>query len=161
MHFSFLQYKSIRAAPPDAKLQKNMMVFDCFWENRWKSLYCRSKSCFFPKIDENLCTVVQNRSKSMKIVVLSFKIVRNRWKSLYYRSKSFTIDENRCTIVQNHSKSMNIVVLLRPWVRPAACPSVRPPVRPPFRPPVRPSAIRPSVRPSGLPPGRGRPNLYT
>ena len=30
------------------------------------------------KIDENRCTVVQNHSKLMKIVVLSFKIVRNR-----------------------------------------------------------------------------------
>ena len=55
------------------------IVFFFFSKHWWKSLYRRSKSCFFPKIDENRCTVVQNRSKSMKFVVLSFKIVQDRW----------------------------------------------------------------------------------
>ena len=50
----------------------------------------RKTQCVFVKIDENRCTVTQNRvffRKSMKIVVLSFKIVQNRWKSLSCRSK--------------------------------------------------------------------------
>ena len=55
-----------------------------------------SARCFFknmddlipsPKIDENRCTVVQNRWESIKNVVLSC-----------FSSK---IDENRCTVVQN------------------------------------------------------------
>ena len=52
-------------------------------------------------IDENRCTVVRNHSKSMKIVVLSFKITQTRWKSLCCR----------CTVVPNRAKSMKIVVL--------------------------------------------------
>ena len=105
------------------------MLFNGFCEKRWKSLYYRSKSCFFPKIDENRCTVVQNRSKSMKIVVLS----------LHCRSKSFKIDEHRCTVVQNHLKSMKIVVLWFKIVQSDALPAARPSA-------LRSSALRPSVR---------------
>ena len=45
-----------------------------------------------PKIDENRCTVVQNRWESIKNVVLSCFFLKNRWKSLYCRSKSMEFD---------------------------------------------------------------------
>ena len=131
---------------------------------------------FFVKIDENRCTIVQNRVSS-----------ENRRKSLYYRSKSFKIDENRCTIVQNRSELMKIVVQNRsksmkivvlsfkiiqnrwtslyccdlPSARPLVRPSARPSALPSARPPVRHPPVRPPVWPSARPPGRGRPNLYT
>ena len=86
--FSCKMYKLVLALPRDSKSQKTLLLF----------------LCAFAKIDENRCTIVQNRSKSMNIVVLSFKIVlfcENRRKSLYYCSKLFKSDENHCTVVQN------------------------------------------------------------
>ena len=54
-----------------------------------------------PKIDENRCTIVQNRWKSIKNVVLSCFFLKNRWKSLYCRSKSMAFDT--FSIKNNHS----------------------------------------------------------
>ena len=53
-------------------------------QNRWKSLYCRSKSM---EIDKKRCTVVFSVQKSMKIVVLSFKI--NGIRCILYQKRSF------------------------------------------------------------------------
>ena len=53
-------------------------------QNRWKSLYYRSKSM---KIDKKRCTLVF--------------FLKNRWKSLYYRSKSMAFDT--FSIKNNHS----------------------------------------------------------
>ena len=90
------------------------------------------------KIDENRCTIVQNRASS-----------ENRRKSLYSRSKSFNIDEHRCTVVQNRSKSMKIVVLS------SALPSARPSALRRSAPAVHLSAARPpSVSPTALRPVR-------
>ena len=53
-------------------------------QNRWKSLYCRSKSM---KIDKKRCTIVFFPQKSMKIVVLSFKIDGIRY--IFYQKQPF------------------------------------------------------------------------
>ena len=53
-------------------------------QNRWKSLYYRSKSM---EIDKKRCTVVLFLQKSMKIVVLPFKIDGIRY--IFYQQQPF------------------------------------------------------------------------
>ena len=83
-------------------------------QNRWKSLYYRSKSM---EIDKKRCTVVMFPQKSMEIVVLSFKIDANRQKTLYCRVFCSTIDEHRCTVVQNRWNSMHFISKTTSWLR--------------------------------------------
>ena len=93
-------------------------------------------------MDENRFIVVQNRSKLMKIILVSCLLSENRWKSsnyrfffiedqwklLYCHSNSYkidencwtvvfssTIDENRRTVVQNRSNSVH------PSAQPGIC----------------------------------------
>ena len=100
---------------------KPFYFFWVFCEMWWKLLYCHSEIFKFGK---KRCTVVQNHSKSMKICVLSFKImlfvkinenrytaVQNHWKSMNFVALSFKIIQNRWNSLYYRSKSVKIVVL--------------------------------------------------
>ena len=51
------------------------------------------------QINEQICTLVQHRWKSINIVVLSCFCIGDRWISLYFSSKPLNINEHRSTIV--------------------------------------------------------------
>ena len=74
-----------------------------FLENRWTSLYCRSKSfkidetrCTLARvscnIDEHLCTVVGNNENPMNIVALSCLFIQTRWTFLFQHVAPSTQD---------------------------------------------------------------------
>ena len=70
-------------------------------QNGLKSLYCRSKSM---KIDKKRCTVVFFPQKSMKIVVLSFKIDGIRY--IFYQKQPFRCgrpEKNQKNVKRKHN----------------------------------------------------------
>lgn len=158
---------------PHSKSSKIVVPSCLFIRNRWNTWYYRAVSF---AIDESRCTMMFFHQQSMKIVVLSFKLVENC--CIYRLACSLQIDENCCTGVLLNQKSMKTVVLSclfhsksmnmycrscfssdRPSVHSSSCPSFPPSLCPSVRPSVCPSSLRPPLPPFLSVPNFARPPL--